>query len=262
MEFIIGRKKPLPQMVTNMLNLKVNRFIPLSMFSLLLSGYWGIISESSSVQAQIPNKNLLLAQSQPIGPIEFNNQNYQSYQSQQYNQNFDKYFVYVNDSSSQMLQRVKQVERTAYIRNYNGRNVIQAGVFTGQSNAQRRIRELESNGIFGAGIVNSENREITVDPPGSQVKPYPGTPVIFSGNLGNFYYVVIPGNGNNLPYLEQEIRQRLYSLNINTIKVSMRTQPRGAHIAIGPFSDRSDAEQWNNFIKKSGYGNARVYYGK
>ncbi|MFM7365380.1 MAG: hypothetical protein ACKO11_12975 [Cuspidothrix sp.] len=236
-----------------MLKLKTNRFIPLSMFSLLVSGCWGIISESRPVQAQIPNKNLLLAQSQPMQPIEFNNQNYQYDQRGRYTQsnpNFDKYFVYVDNSSSQILQRVKQVEPSAYIRNYNGRNVIQAGVFTGQSNAQRRIKELELNGIFGAGIVNSENLEI---PPDSD------TSVINPKNLGNSYYVVIPSNANNLRYLREEIRQRLYS---NNIKILMRTQPRGAHIAVGPFSDRLDAEQWNNFLKKSGYSNARVYFGK
>ncbi len=246
-----------------MLNLKVNRLIPLSMFSLLVSGCWGIISESSPVQAQIPKKNLLLAQSQSTQVVEFNNQNYQYDQPGQYTQsnpNSDKYFVYVDDNNSQMLQRVKQVERTAYIRKYNGRNVIQAGVFTSQSNAQRRIRELESKGIFGAGIVNTKNRGITPEP-GSPVKPDDDTFVIEPQNLGNFYYVVIPGNSNNLRYLEQEIRQRFYINNIN-INVSMRTQPRGEHIAIGPFSDRLDAEQWNNFFKKSGYGNTRVYYGK
>ncbi|MFM7408659.1 MAG: hypothetical protein ACKO3K_18875 [Cuspidothrix sp.] len=255
-----------------MLNLKLNRLIGFSVFSLVVSGYWGISSESNLVHAQIPQKNLLLAQSQPIRPIEFNNQNYQYYQGQQYTQydpNLDKYFVYVNDSSSQMLQRVKQIERTAYIRNYNGRNVIQAGVFTGQSNAQRRIKELELSGIFGAGIVNSENREVTAYASGSQVMPYYDSSISNPSNYTNnfqqarrnSYYVVIPHTTNNLRYVGEEIRQTLNMNNIN-INVSMRTQPRGAHIAIGPFSDRSEAEQWNHLLKKSGYGNARVYYGK
>ena len=266
---IIGRKKLLAQMVTNMLNLKVNRLIPLSMFSLLLSGCWGIICESSPVQAQIPNKNLLLAQSEPMQPIEFNNQNYQYDQPGQYTQsnpNSDKYFVYVDNNSSQLLQRVKQVERTAYIRNYNGRNMIQAGVFTSQSNAQRRIRELESKGIFGAGIGSYQNPDlITVIPTTTATTNsnniVPTSVQTVSPEINNSYYVVIPGNSNNLRYLEQELRQTLSIYNIN-INVSMRTQPRGAHIAIGPFRDRLDAEQWNNLFKKSGYGNARVYYGK
>jgi hypothetical protein len=256
-------------MATNMLNLKVNRLIPLSMFSLLVSGCWGIISESSPVQAQIPNKNLLLAQSQSMEAIEFNNQNYQYDQPEQYTQsnpNSDKYFVYVDNNSSQMLQRVKQVERTAYIRNYNGRNVIQAGVFTVQSNAQRRIKELEFYGISGAGIGNYSNPDLPVTPYNNQqlsssTYNIPNNTSTYTQETRNAYYVVIPTNSNNLRYLREEIRQGLYSNNIN-INVSMRTQPRGAHIAIGPFSDRSDAEQWNNLFKQSGYGNARVYYGK
>jgi hypothetical protein len=239
------------------------------MFSLLVSGCWGIISESSPVQAQIPKKNLLLAQSQSMEAIEFNNQNYQYDQPEQYTQsnpNSDKYFVYVDNNSSQMLQRVKQVERTAYIRNYNGRNVIQAGVFTGQSNVQRRIRELESKGIFDVGIGSYQNPDLITVRPTTTATTNPNTTVpkpvqTVSPEINNSYYVVIPGNGNNLRSLEQEIRQRLYTNNIN-INVSMRTQPRGAHIAIGPFSDRLDAEKWNNLFKKSGYGNARVYYGK
>jgi hypothetical protein len=165
-----------------------------------------------------------------------------------------------------MLQRVKQVERTAYIRNYNGRNVIQAGVFTVQSNAQRRIKELEFYGISGAGIGNYSNPDLPVTPYNNQqlsssTYNIPNNTNTYTQETRNAYYVVIPTNSNNLRYLREEIRQGLYSNNIN-INVSMRTQPRGAHIAIGPFSDRSDAEQWNNLFKQSGYGNARVYYGK
>ncbi len=86
----------------------------------------------------------------------------------------------------------------------------------------------------------------------------------FSSNSNSFsqlpsaYYVVIPTDVANLALLGQDIQQQIG----NNATAFMRTQPRGAHIAVGSFTDRSQAEQWNNFLKNLGYGNARVYYGK
>jgi hypothetical protein len=249
-----------------MSTLRVSQFATVSVFSLLISGSWG-------VQAQTPKNNLFLAQGmqpyiyeiptsqqsfplgQPMQPVEFNNQ---------YNQNFERHFVYVNSSDSQTLQRVKQIESSAYIRNYNGRKVIQSGVFNGLVNAQRRVRELELTGIYGARIVNSSNGEVRVEN-FTQVAPYDSyenyrqpSPINNQQIRGKFYYVVIPNHTNNLVALGTEIRQKVNS-NINVFR---RNQPRGAHIAVGPFSDRSEAEQWNSYLKNSGHGNARIYYGR
>lgn len=219
-----------------MSNLRVSYFTPLSMLSLLAGGYWALISDCTPVQAQIPKNSQFLAQrTQQVQPGELN----------QYNRNFERYFVYVDSSDFQVLQRVKQVESNAYIRNYNGRNVIQSGVFHKESNAQIRVRELELNGVFGARIVNAANLEIIPNNPNQQKER-------------KYYYIVIPSHHNNLRSFGREIRQKI-SANIN---VFMRTQPRGPHIAIGPFSDKSEAEIWNSYFQNSGYGNARVYYGK
>lgn len=219
-----------------MSNLRVSYFTPLSMLSLLAGGYWALISDCTPVQAQIPKNSQFLAQrTQQVQPGELN----------QYNRNFERYFVYVDSSDFQVLQRVKQVESNAYIRNYNGRNVIQSGVFHKESNAQIRVRELELNGVFGAKIVNAANLEVIPNNP-NQPKER------------KYYYIVIPSHHNNLRSFGREIRQKI-SANIN---VFMRTQPRGPHIAIGPFSDKSEAEIWNSYFQNSGYGNARVYYGK
>lgn len=219
-----------------MSNLRVSYFTPLSMLSLLAGGYWALISDCTPVQAQIPKNSQFLAQrTQQVQPGELN----------QYNRNFERYFVYVDSSDFQVLQRVKQVESNAYIRNYNGRNVIQSGVFHKESNAQIRVRELELNGVFGAKIVNAANLEVIPNNPNQQKER-------------KYYYIVIPSHHNNLRSFGTEIRQKI-SANIN---VFMRTQPRGAHIAIGPFSDKSEAEIWNSYFQNSGYGNARVYYGK
>ncbi|MBE9259510.1 hypothetical protein [Dolichospermum sp. LEGE 00246] len=238
--------------------LRVGRFTSLPVFSLLISGSWMFLGEYSWVQAQIPNNIPILAQGTLPYPQDISIDQQPSsqlpsvklYQSQgiqysQYNQGFDRYFVYVDSNNSQVLQRVRQIETNAYIRNYNGRKVIQSGVFNGQSNAKQRVRELELNGIPGAKIVDSDNIEL------SNTQNY-------QQENRNSYYVVIPSNSNRLISLGTEIRQRV-SININVFR---RSQPLGSHIAVGPFSDRLEAEQWNNYLKNSGYGNARVYYGK
>ncbi len=220
--------------------LRVGQFTSLPILSLLVSGCWAFLCEYSPVQAQIPNNS-------------------------QYNQNFERYFVYVDSSDYQTLQRIRQIEQNAYIRNYNGRKVIQSGVFNGQSNAQKRVGELKSNGINGAKIVNYENIELTPNYSDQPIMPFDNSGYNRQNYTNNYqqekinsYYVVIPSNGKNLRSLGTDIRQKV-SLNINVFR---RNQPRGAHIAVGPFSDRNEAEQWNNYLQNSGYGNARVYYGK
>ena len=239
--------------------LRVNRLTSLPIFSLLISGSWVFLCEYSPVQAKLPYLQEIPINQQPLSqlqPVKF----YQSPGTQysQYNQNFDRYFVYVDSSNSQILQRVRQVEPNAYIRNYNGRNVIQSGVFNGQYNAQQRVKELEFNGISGARIVNSENMELTYAQPAvSYTTPAYNDPN-YQQERRDSYYVVIPSNSNRLRSLGTEIRQKV-SININVFR---RTQPLGTHIAVGPFSDRLEAEQWNSYLKNSGYGNARVYYGK
>jgi hypothetical protein len=222
------------------------------MLSLLVGGYWAFMFDYTPVQAQIPKNSQLLAQGtqQQVQPGELN----------QYNRNFERYFVYVDSSDFQVLQRVQQVEGNAYIRNYNGRNVIQSGVFHQQSNAEIRVRELELNGVLGAKIVNSANIEIKPNNSGQQTAydNNQNNPNNYQQEARKSYYIVIPSHPNNLRSFGTEIRQKI-SANIN---VFMRTQPRGAHIAIGPFSDKSEAEIWNSYFQNSGYGNARVYYGK
>jgi hypothetical protein len=248
--------------------LRVSHLTPVSVFSLIVSGCCLLISEYSPVQAKMPDSSPISSQTtlpylyeMPLNeqalpqlqPVKF----YQSPGTQysQYNQNFNRYFVYVDSSNPQILQRVRQIESSAYIRNYNGRNVIQSGVFNGQSNAQNRVRELALNGITGARIVNSENIELTPSYSAYNNQTYTNN---YQQEKRNSYYVVVPGNGNNLRALGTEIRQKV-NTNINVFR---RNQPRGAHIAVGPFRDRSEAEQWNSYLKNSGHGNARLYYGK
>lgn len=151
------------------------------------------------------------------------------------------YLVYVDDASSPTLERVKQLEPQAFVRQYNGRPVVQAGAFARNDNAQQRAQELKSAGV-AARVVDLST----------------GTDTAFADNSRS-YFVVIPDRQENLAAIADQIRQLQQNA---AIEVSQREQPRGSHVRIGPFSDRSLAEQWNQYLLNAGLRNARVYYGR
>ena len=202
--------------------------------------------------------------SQPIqnNPFTPNLQPSQPAQFSQYNQNFERYLVYVDGSDFQTLQAIRQIEPSAYIREYQGRSIIQSGVFNRVSNAQQRVNELQSRGIYNARIISFAN--------GQQIDAGNGS---FRGDRNNInppkqasrYYVVIPTTREQLPAIAEQIRQNLaqFSQDLGrTGGVLERTQPRGPHVAVGPFSDQFQAGEWNKYLRNLGYRNARVYYGK
>ncbi|MDF5719744.1 MAG: SPOR domain-containing protein [Rhizonema sp. PD37] len=160
-----------------------------------------------------------------------------------------RYLVYVDSNNFQRLQQVYQIEPGAYIRRFQGRYIIQAGVFNRESNAKERLRQLRSYGINDARLVNFSNRrEISYSP--SQKD--------FVRHQSKSYYVAIPVKSQDLPFMEDKIRR---SVGFNT-SVSTRNHPRGLHVAVGPFNQYLDAEAWNNYLQKQGFANARVYYGR
>jgi hypothetical protein len=264
---------------------------------LFVAGWLVLIPDFTPAQAQLHNSNALLAQEagETLPPVPFgqqpspqlqpvqNNQFEQNFQPSQpvqnnqfepnfqpsqpsqfsqYNQNFERYLVYVDGSDFQTLQEIRRIEPTAYIRQYQGRNVIQSGVFNRVSNAQQRVSELQSLGIYNSRIISFANgQEIEVGNRG------------FVGDRSNInanrpvsrYYVAIPTTSEQLPAIAEQIRQNLarYSQGLGQSGgVLERSQPRGPHVAVGPFSDRFQAEEWNKYLRNIGYGNARVYYGK
>jgi hypothetical protein len=167
----------------------------------------------------------------------------------EFSPNFQRYLVYVSSDSELMLERVRVVEPTAYIRQYQGRSIIQAGVFSQQSNAQRRARELEELGIGRAQIVSFSNGQGTPTSPVDSVEEA----------RSSSYYVAIPVSSTELPAIANRIRR----LNrAKEVEVSERYQPRGPHVAVGPFANREEAEGWNSYLRSVGYGDARVYYGR
>jgi len=69
---------------------------------------------------------------------------------------------------------------------------------------------------------------------------------------------VIPGRSQDLPIIEDKIRRNIGQ----SAAILQRNQPLGSHIAVGRFTQRTQAEQWNSYLRNLGFGNARVYYGK
>ena len=76
------------------------------------------------------------------------------------------------------------------------------------------------------------------------------------------YYVIIPQRRSKLSQTENKIRQSLGGNSLDSQSYQIRKSPRGYHVAIGPFTNRSEAEQWNIYFRSVGLKNARVYYGK
>lgn len=198
-------------------------------------------------------------------PQQQNPQFYQQAPIPQYNQAYERYSVIVdaNGYNGQLLQQVKRVEPGAYIRNIGGRSVIQAGVFNRQQNAVLRIQQLLATGINfnNVKLINPINgQEIAITPAGNDG---------IGGNLGsntgdnnsNYYYVAIPTRPEDFAQIEQAVWRSLGQY-VNYIGVRRRNQPLGAHVAVGPFSERGQAEQWNAVLKNAGIANARVYYGR
>lgn len=165
------------------------------------------------------------------------------------------YRIDVLGDSASLLDQVKQIEPEAFVREEEG--VIQAGVFTDQSNAQARVRALADQGI---------RAKVTTIAAGSDVgtvysrMPREATPEIAARSRERSYtayFVVIPGNSRNL----SDIVAKVVRLGVKQSAVSEREAPRGSHVAVGPFEERRDAERWSSYLRSAGM-DARVYFGR
>lgn len=255
----------------------------LRLFYLLAGGWLALTPHSTPAQAQIHNSNVLLArqgvvetlppppnlqpissvqqplpQLQPAQPLQGNQyeQDFQPFQAvpaNQYSQNFERYLVYVDSNDPRTLEQIRLIEPRAYIRQYQGRTVIQSGVFSRSSNAQQRVRELKSYGINSARIVSfADGQEITTS---SSFRSDSGRDN--SRRQESRYYVIIPAKAEELAGIAARIKQNIGQNG----GVFQRLKPRGPHVAVGPFPERFQAEEWNKYLRELGYGDARVYYG-
>lgn len=151
------------------------------------------------------------------------------------------YRVDIYGDSPFVLSQVRQIEPSAFVRQEDG--VIQAGVFSNEYNAQSRVRELAGQGIRAQVTpIATDDNTVAVEPES------------FSTNRA--YFVVIPGDTEDLPNIEAEVM----TLGIGQSAVSQRKAPRGPHVAIGPFDNRGEANRWSNYLRSIGM-DARVYFG-
>lgn len=151
------------------------------------------------------------------------------------------YRVEVDGYSPILLSQVRQIEPDAFVR--QGQGVIQAGVFSDKNNAQLRVRELAARGIRAQVIpLMADN----------------GTDAVASEHYSRnrAYFVIIPGGSEKLP----DIAAKVVQMGIRQSAINQRDSPRGAHVAVGPFDSRGEAEHWSSYLRSVGM-DARVYFG-
>ncbi|NER39074.1 MAG: hypothetical protein F6J93_34830 [Oscillatoria sp. SIO1A7] len=177
------------------------------------------------------------------------------------------YMVYIPGDNQRILERVRLVEPEAFLSNYRGRKVIQAGVFSIRSNAQRRARELERDGVRAAIATLEETR-----PEVSFRYNFDGDSIPFDEDLFSeiftskpplnksfdnqkTYVVVIPSSRLDLG----RIAQLAVDAGISNNEITVREEPIGLHVEIGPFISRTIAQQESKLLRQFGL-DARVYY--
>lgn len=156
-----------------------------------------------------------------------------------------RYVVYIPTNNPIVLAQVRLIEPEAFIKDWDGRTVIQAGMFVNNSNAYRRARELEL-------LVGIRSAIETIEP----LSPAIATAAAADTSLGisNPYFVVIPGNPNEF----SRITTQLTTAGIAFQEISVRTVPFGPHLAIGPYPNRITAQQESGYIRNFGI-DARVH---
>jgi hypothetical protein len=91
---------------------------------------------------------------------------------------------------------------------------------------------------------------------GVSIPPPAAAPAVAAASFNAPFYVVIPTDTSNLANLSSQVIQ----LGTPAAQVQQRTEPRGPHVAVGPFTDRGLANRWNNFFREAGIANSRVHF--
>jgi len=191
-----------------------------------------------------------------------------------------RYLVYIPGQNPRTLAQVRLYEPEAFLSQYKGRTVIQIGVFANRNNAQRLARELELGGIRAA-IASIEqpqpetnvtpawsnpplasgynlppvNNSQAMPPIGTSLSILPAPPPGGGSQLARAYFLIVPGNRQDLP----RMIQTAVDAGISGAEIFTREEPFGPHIAIGPFRDRTTAEQESGYLQKFGL-DARIHF--
>lgn len=163
----------------------------------------------------------------------------------------EKYLVYVDTDNPANLARVQRLVPNAVQRTIGNQTVLQVGAFGDRQAAETWRRTLTQEGIYAkVGLISTSS--------GSQQPLNTPVPANFSDREVKGYYVVIPGNSSNL----SGIADRLYQVVGTQVQIQQRNAPFGTHLALGPFRDRREAEQWNTRVRGAGIKNARIYFSR
>ncbi len=193
-----------------------------------------------------------------------------------------RYLVYVNGDSSLLLNQVRRIESEAFLREYEGRRIIQAGLFEQITSAEQQVEALGAQGIR-AEVATVPIPLLSVAAPAPEPVSDVRQPVLaattgdrqieFGQQLGgdtpglartgtavaatgNTYYVLVPGRPEHLADLQTQVTLLGEGLGTRSSLVSTQTD-LAAHVLVGPFVNQAAAERWNRFLRDFGL-DARV----
>ncbi|MEX0269070.1 hypothetical protein AB3R30_08000 [Leptolyngbyaceae cyanobacterium UHCC 1019] len=181
--------------------------------------------------------------------------------------NTASYQVLVNGDSPYLLQQIQRVDAASFVREYQGKQVIQAGVFSTTAEAQQRVAVLNQQGIGAQVVTATVGYQSQVMPP-----TYPGVPNSAMGNPAMglnpnamnadlpripFYQVVVPTPAANYGM----ITNKMMTMGVRPEAIQTRRSPNGPHVAVGPFTQQREAESVSSYLRSGGM-DARVFYSR
>jgi hypothetical protein len=149
-----------------------------------------------------------------------------------------RFRVIIDSASPFVLQQARTIQPDAFFQNYDGRRVIQAGLFNDEFKARQQVSRFASQSIAA---------RITTGSPQSNFEPF---------DTRRGYYAVIPGNQLEV----QDYRDTAIRLGVTRSLVQVRSRPRGLHLSVGPFPSQREAEQVVRYLRDRGRLDARLFY--
>ncbi len=158
------------------------------------------------------------------------------------------YQVIVNGDSPYLLQQIQLSDPNAYVREYQGRRVIQTGEFATELEAQRRVVRLSQEGIAAQVVSASASflgQAAGMNPQGA----IPGMAKT------SHYQVVVP----TPPEMFATLANKMVMMGVRPDAIQAKRAPLGPHLAVGPFLDQKEAESVSQYLR-TGAMDARVHF--